>query len=203
MNEAHSRRRNSTSPISTLLGGLLRSGTLQRKEDSGIARTQKTLGPAEHQLPNSVSAAEKILIPSLQPDRTTADEHVTHGIGEALTSRRQLSELPALSVGQTSQQPNAHSVTAQIPVEQEETTATVMLKEKLPVQQPVFNLTVEDAHVYYANGILTHNCDVFSYLGLMINDVSAPAKASAKPKKSWKDKLKKLKADGETSWMSA
>jgi predicted phage terminase large subunit-like protein len=203
MNEAPSRRRNSTSPISTLLGGLLRNGTLQRKEDSGIARTQKTLGLAEHQLPNSVSAAEKILIPSLQPDRTTADEHVTHGIGEALTSRRQLSELPALSVGQTSQQPNAHSVTAQIPVEQEETTATVMLKEKLPVQQPVFNLTVEDAHVYYANGILTHNCDVFSYLGLMINDVSAPAKASAKPKKSWKDKLKKLKADGETSWMSA
>ena len=70
--------------------------------------------------------------------------------------------------------------------------------------ETVFNLTVEDAHVYYANGVLTHNCDVFAYLGIMINDVSAPAKASAKPKKSWKDKLKKLANNaGEQTWMSS
>jgi predicted phage terminase large subunit-like protein len=85
----------------------------------------------------------------------------------------------------------------------DETTATVMLKEVLPEPQAVFNLTVEDAHVYYANGILTHNCDTFSYLGLMINDVSPPAKATPKPKASWRDKLKKLGTNKGDTWMSA
>ena len=55
----------------------------------------------------------------------------------------------------------------------------------------------------FPNGRNDDQIDVFAYCGLMLNDVSAPAKASPKPKKSWKDKLKKVKADGETSWMSA
>jgi hypothetical protein len=32
--------------------------------------------------------------------------------------------------------------------------------------QPVYNLTVEDAHEYYANGILVANCDCLRYLGM-------------------------------------
>lgn len=28
--------------------------------------------------------------------------------------------------------------------------------------RPVFNLTVEGEHCYYANGVLTHNCDTVS-----------------------------------------
>lgn len=28
--------------------------------------------------------------------------------------------------------------------------------------QPVYNLTVANAHCYYANGILVHNCDTVS-----------------------------------------
>lgn len=56
----------------------------------------------------------------------------------------------------------------------------------------------------FPNGRNDDQVDVFSYLGLMINDVSAPAKASAKPKKSWKDKLKKLANNaGEQTWMSS
>lgn len=31
-------------------------------------------------------------------------------------------------------------------------------------QQPVFNLTVEGEHEYYANGVLVHNCDATRYL---------------------------------------
>jgi hypothetical protein len=30
------------------------------------------------------------------------------------------------------------------------------------VPRPVFNLTVEGAHCYYANGVLVHNCDALS-----------------------------------------
>lgn len=33
----------------------------------------------------------------------------------------------------------------------------------MPVQQPVFNLTVEGDNEYYANGILVHNCDAAVY----------------------------------------
>jgi hypothetical protein len=78
-----------------------------------------------------------------------------------------------------------------------------MLKERLPEQQAVFNLTVEDAHVYYANGVLTHNCDSLAYIGWMINDVSPPQEAKEKPKPSWKDRLKKLGVRGGTTHMSA
>ena len=28
--------------------------------------------------------------------------------------------------------------------------------------RPVYNLTVEGAHCYYANGVLVHNCDTVS-----------------------------------------
>ena len=29
-------------------------------------------------------------------------------------------------------------------------------------RQPVFNLTIEDAHCFYANGLLVHNCDAMT-----------------------------------------
>ena len=37
---------------------------------------------------------------------------------------------------------------------------TTLLKQK----HPVYNLTISDAHCYYANGILVHNCDALSYV---------------------------------------
>lgn len=45
--------------------------------------------------------------------------------------------------------------------------------------------------------------DSFSYCGLMINDVSPPARVKEKPKKSWRDKLKKFNTKDSTSFMSA
>jgi predicted phage terminase large subunit-like protein len=56
----------------------------------------------------------------------------------------------------------------------------------------------------FPNGKNDDQVDVFAYLGLMINDISPPAKQTPKPKKSWRDKLKKLGngPKGET-WMSA
>jgi hypothetical protein len=37
---------------------------------------------------------------------------------------------------------------------------TIALKQR----QSVYNLTIEGAHCYYANGILVHNCDALSYI---------------------------------------
>ena len=31
-------------------------------------------------------------------------------------------------------------------------------------RQPVYNLTVEGEHEFYANGVLVHNCDALRYL---------------------------------------
>lgn len=45
--------------------------------------------------------------------------------------------------------------------------------------------------------------DVFSYLGLMINDVSPPVAKAPPKKKSWRDKLKKLGKSDDGTWMSA
>jgi len=47
-------------------------------------------------------------------------------------------------------------LTAEVP-----TTGTLpgSAKPCTPTSQPVFNLTVENVHCYYANGILVHNCD--------------------------------------------
>jgi predicted phage terminase large subunit-like protein len=56
----------------------------------------------------------------------------------------------------------------------------------------------------FPNGRNDDQVDVFSYLGLMINDVVPPAKAKATPKKSWKDKIKGLGKSGDgTSWLSS
>ena len=46
--------------------------------------------------------------------------------------------------------------------------------EPLPGKQPVYNLTVDGEHEYYANGVLVSNCDAVRYacaeiLGLSYN----------------------------------
>jgi hypothetical protein len=43
----------------------------------------------------------------------------------------------------------------------------------------VHNLTVEDAHVFYANGILTHNCDALGLIGQLLDQVSSGRKPKA------------------------
>lgn len=44
-------------------------------------------------------------------------------------------------------------------------------KKSTRILQPVFNLTVEGAHCYYANGILVHNCDTTSQALRHLRDI--------------------------------
>ena len=55
--------------------------------------------------------------------------------------------------------------------------------------RPVYNLTVADEHVYYANGVLSHNCDSAAWMAQMAVGCEPPKEIKAKPAKSWKDKL--------------
>jgi hypothetical protein len=52
-------------------------------------------------------------------------------------------------------------------------------KEELSVPVKVRNLTVSHAHTFYANGILTHNCDALGIVGQLIDQMTA----GRKPKK--------------------
>jgi predicted phage terminase large subunit-like protein len=54
----------------------------------------------------------------------------------------------------------------------------------------------------FPNGKNDDQVDVFAYIGLMLNDVSAPSKKSPPKKKGWIDRLKKNVGGGD-SWMSA
>lgn len=49
---------------------------------------------------------------------------------------------------------------------------TVTSVERLSEKQPVYNLTVAGAHVYYANGVLTHNCDFLAWIGIGLSQLS-------------------------------
>lgn len=48
---------------------------------------------------------------------------------------------------------------------------------------------MDDAHVYYANGVLVHNCDALSWAVQLAIGTQPPRKAKVKPHKSWLDTL--------------
>ena len=72
--------------------------------------------------------------------------------------------------------------------------------------EPVYNLTVEDQHVFFANGVLTHNCDALAWIGQMIVMFSPRPVPKAEKKRSWRDKLDQYvegASRGNTGAMSA
>lgn len=50
------------------------------------------------------------------------------------------------------------------PVRAQQNTVTVVNARRLNKRGPVFNITVDAVHEYYANGVLVHNCDSARYL---------------------------------------
>ena len=73
------------------------------------------------------------------------------------------------------------------------TTLPKMLAEK----QPVYNITVADAHCYFANGVLVHNCDSLAWAIRLTLSRAAPRDSRPQPKlPSWKDKLKQYGGKG-------
>ncbi len=76
------------------------------------------------------------------------------------------------------------------------------LPRMLDAKQPVFNITVADAHCYYANGVLVHNCDALSWCIRLTLSRLAPRQKDYTPKlKSWKDDLGRFMDTGGASHM--
>jgi predicted phage terminase large subunit-like protein len=55
----------------------------------------------------------------------------------------------------------------------------------------VYNLTVAEEHVYYANGVLTHNCDSMAWIGQLLTLFTSTRDKKPEQKASWRDKLSK------------
>jgi predicted phage terminase large subunit-like protein len=113
-------------------------------------------------------------------------------LNKRMSERKQFITITPLKPGR--QNKIARSMTIQARVEQG--------KVFLPANAPWLADFLAEL-LKFPNGKNDDQTDTFSYLGLMINDVSPPAKATPKPKASWRDKLKKLGTNKGDTWMSA
>ena len=108
------------------------------------------------------------------PQSGTAQKKDGRGIGRTHSTVWQLPELPrtanqplwdppVLGAEERLQRRTLEGSSA-APLAEGTTTATppADARQLTPTICPVYNLTVEDAHCYYANGILVHNCDTVS-----------------------------------------
>lgn len=75
------------------------------------------------------------------------------------------------------------------------TRGTILRVSKRKHKHPVYNLTVDRHHCYFANGILTHNCDALAWLGNMLMDYGIVNQKVVKVK-SFRDKLQKMTRGG-------
>lgn len=66
-------------------------------------------------------------------------------------------------------------------------TLTMVRRSALARKHAVYNLTVERAECYYANGVLVHNC---AWLTRLVLSRQAPQLKKPKEQRSWKDRLK-------------
>lgn len=69
--------------------------------------------------------------------------------------------------------------------------------------QPVYNISVEEAECYYANGVLVHNCDSISWAcNMIVNKAPPKPDKPVSNLKSWRDSINKL-SDGSVGHMAA
>lgn len=118
--------------------------------------TQKLGGKSDLASPRSASSASvlsRILrgASRLVSARTTASQH-GEGVITPMTSRRFASGVD---------DPSIETSTASLPPAQKSVVSVVAVHRSK--RAPVFNLTVEDCHEFFANGVLVANCDALRY----------------------------------------
>lgn len=137
--------------VKTLIGlGLLHPlGTKVKPDVLGTGNTRSNQRPNKS-APASVagrSSSQKELTPSIALGDARSNI--------ATTTMRSQKNAPAWSAGQSSQLSSDRTEKA----EQSHAAGSVEPSGEFGSRQPVFNLTVEGAHCFYANGLLVHNCD--------------------------------------------
>lgn len=143
---------NKCSAIWTRYAHSRRSGTLQKKEDSGTESMEKRHTNQEYQSKGYATNAAQSLTTSLEGDL----------IGSAQTNANQHRGGQVESTSKSEHAKNAEPYSSAINT-QRLVAVRVVAVQKYNGKQGVYNLTVEDAHEYFANGILVSNCDATRY----------------------------------------
>jgi predicted phage terminase large subunit-like protein len=173
--------RPSTLPAWKRFGLWLRSGINPKKGARGTRKWWPKLGTSESGIRLYASNAGESLRPRFHPALGSAQPNVAtlSGTGrDTSASFRRVPHGTALFAEKSSPTRSGPKNTA-VPNARKK----VVSVEKLADRRPVYNLTVEDQHVYFANGVLTHNCDWLAWVGrglsLMVGaEVKAPVKTA-------------------------
>lgn len=137
----------------------------------GIQQTALSLGKIADQFPSSVQAAamslrhglsERVIALAGANSADPAAERAT----EAGTSAKARQHPASAAVFSLSPNGRTTADIAQKPV------VCVTAKKALSGRVRVRNLAVRDAHTFYANGILCHNCDALGLVGQLLDRMS-------------------------------
>jgi len=147
---------------------LQKNGTDQTKGENGTANMQKRFTNQECHSAKSVSNVVQSL--------TTSTEAIKHDSVQTIANQHGGEQLELITnpeyvetVGNNSQLTNT---------QKREHVLRVAQLRRQGRHERVYNLTVDDAHEYYANGVLVHNCDSVRYA--MFTAPTEPVKAVSK-----------------------
>lgn len=188
----------SSSTTSTPSGLLQRLGTALSKAVSGTRSTVSALGkdatgttsPASPAVWGSElhSLVEHVTAPNLAETASgsepTSGHPATSSLGHPTPASASTAE-PSIS---PSSEPSGVSAQLRAGTLTPTRVARVVRTDRV---EPVYNLTVAGEHVYFAEGVLTHNCDTMAWVGQMLTSYTSTRAAKPKPKASWRDKLSK------------
>lgn len=74
-------------------------------------------------------------------------------------------------------------------------------KTQSSTKKPVYNLTIEDSHEFFANGILTHNCDSLLYAFRFIRSYHVEAKPIEEEEDEiWIQEQRRFKQEKQKEW---
>ena len=137
---------------------LQKSGILALKELHGIARTEKNAGRTERLIQKIVSIVTRNIKHIIQVTQNSVPT----------IANQDLEGMENLTIKSSTTARNAdlNLQEAEITTELFATTTRLISKEKYDCQllTPVYDLTVDKDHCYFANGLLVSNSDAFRYL---------------------------------------
>jgi hypothetical protein len=147
---------------------------------AGIRKTARLLGRSVSQLTsNALHAAKRFLHSSsgLNFVATGANSAANTGARLSVVGSSQMALLSSASVASATSKPNGQT----LPGIAQKHAGCVIAVEELSRPMRVRNLTVERAHVFYANGFLTHNCDALGLVGQLLDhmDAGSPLKIAS------------------------
>ena len=136
-----------------------KNGINPKKDGNGTGKTGKMHGKIENIIKSTVSIAGKNWSHPFLLGRNSAGSTVRRD-SDIIAGRMTLKEI-ALS---------AVRCLRQISIARSRRVPRIVGVRQLKDRRPVYNITVEKDHVFYANGILTCNCDALEYFCLYLNE---------------------------------